>query len=184
VDVAALVADAASDARAQAPDREITTTAPDEALVVSGDEHRLRQVLANLVGNALVHTEEGTPIELSARADEDQVVVTVVDHGAGMSPTVAEHAFERFYRGDPSRTRHHGGSGLGLSIVEAVVTAHGGEATLRDTPGGGTTATVRLPLSAEDPLEDPTAEGDEAEADEDEPVADQAGPTGGRSPRR
>jgi two-component system OmpR family sensor kinase len=152
VDLAGLVEDAASDARAREPEREIAVSidAGDGGLTVSGDEHRLRQVLANLVGNALVHTEEGTPIQVSAARDEDggQVVVRVVDHGAGMSPTVAEHAFERFYRGDPSRTRHQGGSGLGLAIVQAVVTAHDGTVTLDETPGGGTTATVRLPASS------------------------------------
>jgi two-component system OmpR family sensor kinase len=166
VDVGELVADAASDARAREPDRPVEATVADEPLTVGGDEHRLRQVLANLVANALVHTDEGTPVEVVAEHEADgEVVVRVVDHGDGMSPTVAAHAFERFYRGDPSRTRHKGGSGLGLAIVESVVTAHRGSVALSETPGGGTTATVRLPAS---------------------PGGDvgYAGPFGGRSPSR
>jgi two-component system OmpR family sensor kinase len=148
VDVGHLVTDAANDARAQAPDRpiEVHVDRPRGSLAVLGDEHRLRQVLANLVGNALVHTDDAAAVGLAVRREADLVVVEVVDHGAGMSPTVAEHAFERFYRGDPARTRHQGGSGLGLAIVQAVVTAHGGTVALTETEGGGTTATVCLPV--------------------------------------
>lgn len=144
VDVAALAADAASDARAVDPSRPITV-ADDGPLVVTGDEPRLRQVLANVVGNALVHTPAGTPITVTTGRHGDRAVIEIHDDGPGMAPEVAARAFERFYRADPARSRHRGGSGLGLSIVHAIVEAHHGTATLRSAPGGGTTVRVELP---------------------------------------
>jgi two-component system OmpR family sensor kinase len=147
LDVVRMVQDVVRDARAQDPERTIAAEVPEQALVVPGDDHQLRQVLTNLVGNAMVHTAPGTPIEVVAAGDGDgRVQVAVVDHGEGMAPEVAAHAFERFYRADPSRTRHRGGSGLGLAIVEAVVQAHDGDVSLAETPGGGTTAAVHLPV--------------------------------------
>jgi two-component system OmpR family sensor kinase len=74
-------------------------------------------------------------------------VVEVVDHGGGMAPDVAARAFERFYRADPSRSRHRGGSGLGLAIVDAVVGAHGGAVSIDSAPGAGTTVRIALPLA-------------------------------------
>ncbi|HEX8804856.1 MAG TPA: HAMP domain-containing sensor histidine kinase, partial [Acidimicrobiales bacterium] len=155
VDLADLVADAARDAGAVAPDRAVTARA-DGPLVVLGDSDRLRQVLANLVGNALVHTPPGTPVEVRARRapapsapvdGPDVAVVEVVDHGQGMPPEAAERAFERFYRADRSRARHRGGSGLGLAIVDAIATAHGGTVALDSGEGTGTTVRITLPLA-------------------------------------
>lgn len=146
VDVAALARDAAADARALDPDRPVTVDA-DGPLVVLGDDARLRQVLANLVANALVHTAPGTPVAVAASRDGTDAVLTVTDSGPGMAPEVAERAFERFFRGDPARSRHRGGSGLGLAIVDAVVAAHGGTASLESSPEAGTRVTVRLPLA-------------------------------------
>jgi two-component system OmpR family sensor kinase len=125
-------------------DRRVTAVI-DAAPTVLGDEGRLRQVVANLVGNALVHTAPGTAIEVRLGGDDGRAVVEVVDHGDGMPPDVAARAFERFYRGDPSRSRHRGGSGLGLAIVRATVHAHDGEVSLRSAPGEGTTVRVELP---------------------------------------
>jgi two-component system OmpR family sensor kinase len=143
VDVSALMVDAARDAQAVAPDREVTVDAP-AGLMVTGDEARLRQVVANLVGNALVHAPD-SPVHLQVGQRDGQVVLSVSDEGPGMAPPDADHAFERFYRADASRHRHRGGSGLGLAIVEATVRAHGGEVTLDTALGRGTTVRVNLP---------------------------------------
>lgn len=147
VDLAALADDAARDARAVAPDRAVTVEVP-RPFVVAGDEHRLRQVVANVVGNALVHTEAGTPIEIRGALDGGVARLEVVDHGAGMAPEVAARAFERFYRADPARSRHRGGTGLGLAIVQAAVAAHGGTVSLASEPGQGTTVRIELPATA------------------------------------
>ena len=144
VDLAQLVLDAALDARATDPSRTVDT-AVDGPVNVRGDEQRLRQVIANVVGNALVHTPPGSPVELRTFVEGPHAVVEVTDHGPGMTPEAAARAFERFYRADPARSRHRGGSGLGLSIVEATVKAHGGSATLSAGPGAGTTVRIALP---------------------------------------
>jgi two-component system OmpR family sensor kinase len=147
VDLAALARDAARDGQAVDQTRPITVQAGGP-LVVLGDEHRLRQVLANLVTNAIVHTDPATPVLVRASRQGDDAVIEVIDHGDGMDPDVAERAFERFFRADPSRSRHRGGTGLGLSIVEATVSASGGTVTLDSKPGEGTTVRVTLPLSS------------------------------------
>jgi two-component system OmpR family sensor kinase len=145
VDLGVLVVDAAADARAVAPDRPVRAE-PAADVLVEGDEDRLRQVLANLVHNALMHTPPGTEIVLRAhRAGEAVAVVEVADAGPGMSPEDAANAFQRFYRADGSRSRASGGSGLGLSIVQAIVEAHHGHVALTSTPGQGTTVRVELP---------------------------------------
>jgi two-component system OmpR family sensor kinase len=118
-------------------------------VVVPGDEARLRQVVANLVGNAVVHADP-SPVEVHVRREGD-AVVEVVDHGPGMAAADAARAFERFYRADASRSRHHGGSGLGLAIVEATVRAHGGTVDLTSVTGAGTTVRVVLPLDVPAP---------------------------------
>jgi two-component system OmpR family sensor kinase len=146
VDIAALAEDAARDAGAVDPGRTITVDAHGP-LVVLGDTDRLRQVLANLIGNALVHTPPASPIEIGADRADGRAYVEITDHGPGMAPDAVEQAFERFYRADRSRSRHHGGSGLGLSIVEAIVTAHGGTVGLTSVEGEGTTARFELPLA-------------------------------------
>jgi two-component system, OmpR family, sensor kinase len=146
IDLTALIADAARDARAVDPDRPITTEL-DGPVVVLGDEDRLRQVLANVVGNALVHTPHGAPIELAATTAHGDARVTVTDHGRGMTPEVAARVTERFYRADRARARDRGGSGLGLAIADAAVIAHGGTITVESALGAGTTVTIRLPLA-------------------------------------
>ncbi len=149
VDLAVLVADAARDAAVVGGDRSITTDLPPvaSAAVVEGDEDRIRQVIANIVGNALVHTPPGTPIELHVAATAEEARIAVVDYGPGMPPDVAAKVTERFYRADPARARRRGGSGLGMAIADAAVAAHGGTISLDSTEGVGTTVTVTLPRS-------------------------------------
>jgi two-component system OmpR family sensor kinase len=115
---------------------------------VDGDEDQLRQALLNVIGNALVHTPAGTTVTLRAVAGRDRVVLQVADDGPGMPTDVAARITERFYRADPSRSRHRGGSGLGLSIADAIVRAHSGRLTVTSKPGQGTTATIDLPRSS------------------------------------
>jgi two-component system OmpR family sensor kinase len=127
------------------------TSGPASATVI-GDENRLRQVVANLTANAIRHTPAGTPVEVAVGLREGTAVLEVRDHGPGLSPQDAEKVFERFYRVDASRQRGSGGgSGLGLSIVAAVVDAHGGRVGVRPTAGGG--ATFRLELPAGQPAQ-------------------------------
>jgi two-component system, OmpR family, sensor kinase len=145
VDLGALAVDAVSDARAVDPERPVTASVAVGA-VVEGDEGRLRQVIANLVGNALVHTPPLTPVQVQVDRDGSDAVLEVHDEGPGMAEPVAARAFERFYRADPARSRHAGGSGLGLSIVKAIVHAHGGTVGIVSGDGKGTTVRVTLPL--------------------------------------
>ena len=144
VDLTTLANDAAVDASAVQPERTIAVRG-DVPVVVQGDEPRLRQVIANLIGNALVHTPTDSDIEIATSVEGRSGVLTVSDQGPGMAADVAARAFERFYRADPARSRHQGGSGLGLSIVQAVVEAHGGVVGLESSPTQGTTVRVVLP---------------------------------------
>lgn len=146
VDLGTLISDAARDASAVDPARSIRTDI-DGSVVVTGDEDRLRQVLANIVGNALVHTPAGSAVELSARCNDGTASVDVVDHGPGMPPETAARVTERFFRADPSRTRDRGGSGLGLAIADAVIEAHGGDITVESAEGIGTTVHITLPAA-------------------------------------
>jgi two-component system OmpR family sensor kinase len=143
VDVSALAADAVDDARATAPDRAIAA-ALEPGLVVLGDANGLRQVLGNLLRNALVHTPEGTPVEVTTTREEDWVRVEVRDHGPGLPPGDPAALFERFWRAEGGRERGRAGSGLGLAIVAGIVEAHGGDVRAADAPGGGASFTVRL----------------------------------------
>jgi two-component system OmpR family sensor kinase len=147
VDLQAIARDAVDDARAVAPQREITLSAS-EPVVVSGDDTRLRQVLGNLVRNAIVHTPPRTPIEISVTTEDSVARVSVADHGPGLRAEDRDRIFEAFYRADPSRSRDRGGAGLGLSIVTAVVAAHGGRVQVKETSGGGATFEVELPLAS------------------------------------
>ena len=149
VDLGHIAEDAVRDARAVEPGRPITL-APDDGVVVSGDADRLRQVVANLLANALVHTPPGTPVEVRVRRDGPAAVLEVTDHGPGLTPELAAKVFERFVRADPARTRATGGSGLGLAIVAAVVEAHGGRAEVESAPGEGATFRVVLPAEEAD----------------------------------
>jgi len=145
VDLAQLVADAVSDAGVEVPEREIKVETP-EALIVTGDETQLRQVVANLVGNALRHTPAGTPVAVSVRTTDGWAELEVADEGPGMAPQDAARVFEPFYRSDRSRARETGGAGLGLAIVAAIVEEHGGTVSVETAPGAGATFRVRLPL--------------------------------------
>ena len=146
VDLAQIVADTVSDAGVEDPERAIAVAGP-EALVVTGDETQLRQVVANLVGNALRHTPASTPIAVRLRTDDAWAELEVADEGPGMAPDDAARVFEPFYRADPSRTRQTGGTGLGLTIVAAIVEEHGGTVSVETSPGAGATFRVRLPLA-------------------------------------
>jgi two-component system OmpR family sensor kinase len=146
VDLQALAADAASDLRAIEPERPVTVHAEaNGAALVSGDERRLRQVLANLLNNARVHTPAGTPVDITVARRGDDVRIVVADDGPGITPDDQRRIFERFYRTDRSRSRESGGSGLGLSIVAAVVAAHGGTVRVDSAPGEGASFTVDVP---------------------------------------
>ncbi|MFP5219744.1 MAG: sensor histidine kinase [Actinomycetes bacterium] len=144
VDLAVLAADAVHDARAVQPDRRLSLHVPGP-VVVHGDEARLRQVLANLLSNALQHTPADTAIDVRLHESDGAVVVEVSDDGPGMPRETADRVFERFYRADASRTRASGGAGLGLSIVASLVQAHGGRVELDTAPGRGSTFRVVLP---------------------------------------
>jgi two-component system OmpR family sensor kinase len=151
VDLTTLAADTAQDAGAVDPSRTITCAAP-ASCTVMGDEGRLRQLVGNLVSNALAYTPPGSPLEIEVVLEPaqgllpDRARISVVDHGPGIAPDSAQHVFERFWRADPGRVRAQGGSGLGLSIVAAIADAHGGRVLLAETPHGGATFSVELPL--------------------------------------
>ncbi len=156
VDLLALAGDAVHDAQALAPDRpvhlEVGSTDPPP--VVIGDEARLRQVLTNLVGNALKHTPAGTPVSvlvstgIDERSAEPAVLLAVVDEGPGMSEEQAARVFERFYRADSARSHSTGSTGLGLAIVAALVAGHGGTVAVHTSPGAGARFQLVLPLAA------------------------------------
>jgi two-component system OmpR family sensor kinase len=122
--------------------------AADERAIVLAEENKIRQVLTNLVGNAVRFTPEGSPIEIGVGVDvaRDVAILSVIDHGEGIPPQIREKIFERFWRADSSRQRATGGSGLGLAIVAAIVSAHRGSVEVVETPGGGATFRVSLPL--------------------------------------
>jgi two-component system OmpR family sensor kinase len=147
VDLARLAADAVDDARAVAPDRPITFSGGSPVMVL-GDELRLRQVAANLLSNALVHTPADAAVRVRVAAVGDRARLEVSDDGPGLTPEAAEKVFERFFRVDKARSRATGGVGLGLSIVAAVAELHGGSARLEPpTPDRrGATFVVELPL--------------------------------------
>lgn len=181
VDLLTLAADAVQDARVTAPGRPIElTVAPGTAFLIEGDESRLRQVLANLVNNAITHTPAGTRIRVKiSRGTLDAgpgaagaaasgeavpaVLLDVEDDGPGMTADQAQRVFERFYRADAARNRASGGTGLGLAIVASLVAAHGGTVSVRTAPGRGADFQVRLPLSP-----DALASDDDADADDDD----------------
>jgi two-component system OmpR family sensor kinase len=183
VDLLSLAADAVHDARMLAPNRTIELSVqPGAAFLVNGDEPRLRQVIGNLLSNALTHTPDSTPVEVSissgvldprAATPDPAVILDVKDNGPGMTSDQAQRVFERFYRADQARTRATGGSGLGLAIVAALVAGHGGIASVRTAPGEGATFRVAFPLAPEahgwdeGPASD--AEGPDEEAGSDAP---------------
>jgi two-component system OmpR family sensor kinase len=154
VELPVLAMDAVQAAHAMAPDRQIDLKIQDtpEQLIAYGDDARLRQVLANLMTNALVHTPPEATVTLSLRAAPgNRAVVEVSDTGPGLSPEHSERVFERFYRADAARTRHTDreatSTGLGLAIVAAIVHAHQGSVEAISTPGQGATFRVTLPTA-------------------------------------
>jgi two-component system OmpR family sensor kinase len=159
VDLGEVVRQSAAAIGVSAPDRPLTVGI-DRPVIIVGDEARLRQVIDNLLVNAVIHTPAGTPIEVRMREEGQWAIVTVHDEGPGIDPDEATRIFQPFYRPDPSRARASGGAGLGLAIVAAIVGSHGG--TVAALPGHGATFEVRLPTSP--------SESDEPEPDEPEHV--------------
>ena len=147
VGVSALAGDAVDDARATAPDREIALEGDGGEAIVLGDAHQLRQVLANLLRNALVHTPSGTPIEVLVSSDDNAVRVHVRDHGPGLPNDDPAALFERFWRAEGGRERGKAGAGLGLAIVAAIVDAHGGSVDAANADGDGAVFSVLLPAA-------------------------------------
>jgi two-component system OmpR family sensor kinase len=143
VDLRRVGRDAVDDARAADPARPVALAAP-APVVVAGDRDRLAQVAHNLVRNALAHTPPGTPVRVSVSAEDGMGVIRVSDEGPGLDPVKASRVFDRFYRGDASRTGE--GTGLGLAIVRAIAEASGGSARVASTPGWGAEFTVEIPL--------------------------------------
>jgi two-component system OmpR family sensor kinase len=160
------------DARMVAPRRPIDlNVAPGAAFLVDGDEPRLRQVIGNLVNNALTHTPPETPVRVkiaSGMLDHGTpaVVLDVEDDGPGMERDQAQRVFQRFYRADQARNRASGGTGLGLAIVDGLVAAHGGTVSVRTAPGAGADFQVKLPLSP-----DARAAGSDTDADDEDSPA-------------
>jgi two-component system OmpR family sensor kinase len=157
VDLLTLAADAVQDARIVGPSRSIDlTVGTSAAFLVLGDEARLRQVIGNLMNNALTHTPEGSPISVRIFTGYQQgnpavpcAILEVTDRGPGLTQEQANRVFERFYRADQARSRRAGGSGLGLAIVQALVAAHGGTVSLDTAPAHGATFRITLPLAPE-----------------------------------
>jgi len=172
VDLTRLAIDAASDARVAAAHHRWVLELPDEPVSVRGDEHRLRQVLANLLSNAARHTPRGTTVTIALRLRSDTapeprgappgppgtVELSVTDDGPGIPADLQPALFERFVRGDTARSRSAGSTGLGLAIVEAVVAAHGGQVTVTSRPGL-TSFVITLPALGEPAVAVPPAPG-------------------------
>ncbi|WOX12708.1 HAMP domain-containing sensor histidine kinase [Streptomyces sp. N50] len=153
-DLRTLAADALHDVRALDSTRPVALTGPGgvgapASAPALADEARLRQVVTNLVGNAVAHTPPGTAIRIGVGTVGEDAVLEVADEGPGLTPAQTAHIFERFYRADTSRTRATGGAGLGLAIVDSLVSAHAGRVEIDSTPGRGATFRVRLPLHSE-----------------------------------
>jgi two-component system OmpR family sensor kinase len=145
VDLTRLLIDAVGDAHAAGPDHEWSLDLPEEPIEIQGDQGRLHQVIANLLANARVHTPAGTAVTAALAHAGDEAMLTVTDDGPGIAGDLQPVLFERFARGDGSRSRAAGSTGLGLAIVEAVVTAHGGTVAVASRPGR-TEFSVRLPV--------------------------------------
>jgi two-component system OmpR family sensor kinase len=147
VDLASIAAQAVQAARIVHPGRPITLLA-DDPVIVYADTERLRQVIDNLVGNAMQHTPPRSPVTVSVTSTTGLGEIVVADNGPGMTAAQAARVFERFYRTDDARTRASGGTGLGLSIAASLAAAHGGDITVDTQPGQGAAFHLRLPLAA------------------------------------
>jgi len=150
VDLSRLAVDAVSDAHVAGPDHQWQLDLPEEPVVVTGDAARLHQVLTNLLANARVHTAAGTVVTTRLSTEPTHTLLQVIDNGPGIPAALQSEVFERFARGDSSRSRKGGSTGLGLAIVSAVVRAHNGTITVNSSPGH-TEFTVRLPLNGWQP---------------------------------
>lgn len=150
VDLSRLAVDAVSDAHVAGPDHQWELDLPEEPVVVTGDAARLHQVLTNLLANARIHTAAGTVVTTRLSTEQEHSVLQVIDNGPGIPAPLQSEVFERFARGDTSRSRKGGSTGLGLAIVSAVVRAHHGTITVDSAPGR-TEFTVRLPLNGWQP---------------------------------
>ena len=141
-----LIEESVGDFRVTNADREIGFETEGE-LRLNGDDEQLRRVINNLLRNAVVHTPSGSPIEVTAVRDGDQIAIVVRDHGTGLPPGTEETVFDRFWRDSESRSRDGGGAGIGLAIVAAVAEAHGGTAKAGNAPDGGAVFTIMLPAA-------------------------------------
>lgn len=148
VNVGSLVNDVVADSRAAYPDRQIDAVIDEAGPPAALDRHKIEQLLAGLVSNALTHAPDASVI-VSGRRAASEVAFVVVDDGPGLSDEQAEHVFERFYRGDSARARSSGGSGLGLAIASSIAAAHGGSISLQTSQGAGCQFTVRIPVETE-----------------------------------
>jgi two-component system OmpR family sensor kinase len=153
VDLSEMVVNAVSDAHAASPSHAWALDVPEDPVVVHGDGERLHQIVANLLANARVHTGPGTTVRTSLAHEDGHVRLSVHDNGPGIPPELQDNVFTRFARGDTSRNRAAGSTGLGLSIVAAVAQAHGGSVQVSSKPGD-TTFSVLLPTA---PKPQPTA---------------------------
>jgi two-component system OmpR family sensor kinase len=146
VDINKVVEEAVISARAAGPDHPVSMHSHNDEVFILGDEMRIHQVVANLLSNARAHTPAGTSITVSVRSTDEEVEISVADKGPGLSPEDQKRIFERFYRADSSRVRNgEEGSGLGLSIVDAVMRAHRGSVSVQSAPGDGATFTLHFP---------------------------------------
>lgn len=136
-------------------------TVPVRRAVVLAEENKIRQVLTNLMANAIRFTADDSPIEIRVSVDDpaERAMIEVIDHGEGIAPQIREKIFQRFWRADTSRTRETGGSGLGLAIVSSIVAAHNGTVDVVETPGGGATFRVSLPLAGSPAAPQPVTQG-------------------------
>jgi two-component system OmpR family sensor kinase len=145
VDLNTLITEVTASARAAGPDHPIEVKLGESEIFVLGDSLRIHQVIANLLANARTHTPAGTKIVITAEQGINETTISVSDNGPGLSQADQEKIFERFYRADPARVRNSiEGSGLGLSIVDAVMTAHGGYVSVKSNLGEGSTFTLHF----------------------------------------
>jgi two-component system OmpR family sensor kinase len=167
VDLASIAAEAVAAVRVTHPDRQVSLLAP-EPVIIDADEERVRQVIDNLLGNAVSHTPDEAVVTVTVPPAPDAACgeISVADDGPGMTPEQAARVFERFYRTDSSRTRASGGAGLGLAIAASLTAAHGGEITVDTEPGRGAAFRVRLPLAslAPEPIAAPEPAADKRDA--------------------
>jgi two-component system OmpR family sensor kinase len=148
VDLGELAAHAAEDTRVTSADRDVLVDVDEPEVLVMGDPDQLRQLVANLMRNAVIHTPAGTPIEVGVHREDGLAHLDVRDHRPGLPDDAGDQLFERFWRTEGGRSRGRGGAGLGLAIVKAIATAHGGSVRAGNAPGGGACFAASLPALA------------------------------------